>query len=244
MTTALILAAGNATRLGSLRNQWPKACVPVSGTNALRFLLAQLQKSGVEKAWVNLHWQSEMVKEESLAAADGMNIQFIHEATLLGTGGTLLKVANSDGNIPDIVVNAKMFTDFHFGDLETTKEGTLVLHPTSSLDTYGGFQYEENGNVLGLQTSVCESTTGLCAVFTGISKPHPAWLDCLKRHSKQHDRLCLIRHGLLPAMEHGTQVHTLLHSGLWCEISTPERIAKAEKILPAIRASLSESRPN
>jgi NDP-sugar pyrophosphorylase family protein len=244
MTTALILAAGNATRLGPIRNQWAKACVPVAGTTPLQFLLQRLQKAGVKKAWVNLHWQAEMVKAQTLAAAEGMRIQFLHEPTLLGTGGTLLKIANSEGQIPEIVVNAKMFTDFHFGDLMSAQEGTLVLHPASSLDIFGGFHYQENGTILSLQNVGAKPIQEPCAVFTGISKPHSTWLDCLKRYSKNHDQLCLIRHGLIPAMDQGAEVHALLHAGLWCEISTPERVAEAEKLVPAIHAALAASKPS
>ena len=46
--TALLLAAGLATRLGALRESHAKACVPVDGLHPLGFLLESMQEAGID----------------------------------------------------------------------------------------------------------------------------------------------------------------------------------------------------
>ena len=58
MSTALVFAAGKATRLEGLREQYAKACVPVGDTTPLQHILPCLHQAGVTRAWVNLHWQA------------------------------------------------------------------------------------------------------------------------------------------------------------------------------------------
>ena len=83
MTTALLLAAGKATRLGALRNQYAKACVPVAGTTPLRFAIERLAQAGVTRVIVNLHWQAEQVRAEASAAVpSGIQLDFLEEDVL------------------------------------------------------------------------------------------------------------------------------------------------------------------
>lgn len=230
--SALLLAAGRATRLGPLRERWAKACAPVAGTSPLAFLLPRLAAAGVERIWINLHHHAEQVRDLARALAPpGVELHFLEEPELLGTGGSLLAVAARDGGLPELVVNAKIFTDFRFERLLAAPAAALVLHPPSDLREFGGLRHEA-GRVTGLLPRAAAAAAGVAgaAVFAGIARPDPAWLLLLAAAPAGRPR-CLIRDGVLPALAAGRAPAALLHDGFWCEISTPERLAAAAEEL-------------
>ena len=227
-TTALLLAGGKATRLGALREQWAKACVPVGNTTPLGFLIPRLAAAGVERIWINLHFRPEQVREEAeRIAPEGLELRFLREKELLGTGGTLLQVSSLDV-LPDLVVNAKLFTDFPFEDLLRSQEPGVVLHPGNDLPTFGGLHHQ-NGLVAGFAPKGTPHSDD-AAVFTGICRPSPSWLSYLRK-SEHGGTLCMVRDGLLPALADGHPCKAHLHDGGWHEISTPDRVDAARDLL-------------
>lgn len=226
MKSALVLAAGKATRLGEMREQWAKACVPVGDTTPLGFLLPRLHAAGINRVWINLHFRPHQVRREAeRCAPPGLELKFIEEETLLGTGGTLIAVDERDC-LPDLVVNAKVFTDLDFATALNAPAPCVVLHPHSDLSLFGGFSYAhgELCELLARGTSAIEKS----GVFTGICRPSPLWVEHLRRATKQSPP-CLVRDGMLPAIRDGEKVRALIHHGQWCEVSTPERIEVARR---------------
>jgi len=232
MSHALLLAAGRATRLGAIREHYAKACVPIGSTTPLRFLMESFAAAGFNHLWINTHYRAEQVRAHAEAhAPSGTRLHFLHEPTLLGTGGTLLHLWEEHGVLPQAVANAKMFTDFPFAELLRATEGTLVLHPASDLATFGGLRFDSQGKVHGLQARDQGLAPGeQAAVFTGIYRPHASWLESLhaERDKSPGSLLCSVRHGLLC---HPDSARALLHAGKWCEISTPERVQQAQELV-------------
>lgn len=248
MNSALILAAGKATRLEGIRDSYAKANVPVGNTTPLRFMLERLAAAGVTDVWINLHYLAEQVRDEAQRWASAtMKLHFIYEDALLGTGGTLLEMWRQSGQLPDIVVNAKMFTDFDFGlllepptqnvDKESSQTALMVLHPPTPLADFGGLAYDSDRLIYGLHgrsSDAPEAPKG-AAVFTGISRPDSAWLPFLQQAAKElgGEPICSIRHGLLPAIAAGTSTaQALIFDGYWREISTPQRVAEIREEMP------------
>lgn len=240
---ALVLAAGLATRLQGLREQYAKCCVPVGDTTPLRFLLQRLGEAGWNEVWINLHHRGHQVRREAERhAPQGMTLRFLEEPELIGTGGTLLE-AKRQGARVGLVINAKLFTDFDFARLRDATPGTLVLHTNTPLSVFGGLRYDASMAISGLVTRPSanapasqDGADGVAlpvqnaAVYTGICTPHQDWLPLLaeSRARRPDATLCLVRDALLPGLESGIPAQALLHKGWWCEISTPERVAAAE----------------
>lgn len=239
---ALLFAAGQATRLAGLRERWAKACVPVGATSPLADLLPRVVAAGFAPIWINLQHHADQVRAAARAAAPQAALRFLEEPELLGTGGTLLAVAEADGALPSFCANAKVFGDFAPAALRGAPPGTVVLHPDSPLAEFGGLRFDAEWRVLGLAPRAAGSESS-AAVFTGFCVPHPAWLPPLARARSERPGapLCLIRDGLLPALAAGAEHRALLHRGWWCEVSTPERVAAAARRLrrpaPADRAA-------
>lgn len=228
--TALLLAAGLATRLGPLRERYPKACVPVAGTTPLAFALHRLHAAGVRRAWINLHHHGAHLRAAAERAVPAtLELRFLDEPQLLGTGGTLLALAQRAGALPDLVLNAKIFTDYDFARSLAEPRPHFVLYPDGDLAAFGGLRYVHD-QVAGLRRAGAPAQEPGVAVYTGIARPDPAWLPHLEaaRAGRPEAALCMVRDGLLPALAQGRAPAALLHHGYWMEISTPERVAAAE----------------
>ena len=236
MKTALLLAGGLATRLGEISISIPKACVKVNDLSPLAFLLPRLAQSGVTRAWINLHHHTEQIQREAKRfCPPQLELRWLHEETLLGTGGTLLEATQQNGSLPDVVLNAKMYTDFQWHKILTCTEPTLVLHSSSDLEIFGGFRYDEKQQITSLRKSGAPSQTHDVGVYTGICRPSEKWLASISEAPNDAPS-CLIRHGLLKTLP-DQPVRAMIHSGSWCEISTPKRVQIAEETLASILAT-------
>ncbi len=86
---ALILAAGNGTRLRPLTETIPKCLLPIAGVPLLSVWLELCAKHGITEALVNTHSNSAAVDEFISKYRGPITITVSNEPSLLGSGGTL-----------------------------------------------------------------------------------------------------------------------------------------------------------
>jgi NDP-sugar pyrophosphorylase family protein len=84
---AMVLAAGEGTRLRPLTLTHPKPMVPVAGTPLLRRTVALLQDASIREIAVNLFHRPEAIEKEF-----GESLHCSYEETLLGTAGGVKKL--------------------------------------------------------------------------------------------------------------------------------------------------------
>lgn len=109
---ALLLAAGMGTRLRPITDTIPKCLVPIHGRPLLDYWFDLLFAAGIERILVNTHYLAETVERHVAASPFADRVDLINEASLLGTGGTV--VANRDyfGGQPLLLAHADNLTDF------------------------------------------------------------------------------------------------------------------------------------
>jgi len=73
---ALILAAGQGSRLGNLTKLKPKGLLHVAGNPLLGRILRGL-KAGVQETWIVVGYKANMIREQIGENYAGLNIQFI-----------------------------------------------------------------------------------------------------------------------------------------------------------------------
>jgi NDP-sugar pyrophosphorylase family protein len=89
---AMVLAAGQGTRLRPLTDHRPKALVEIGGRALLEITLSRLRAFGVREVIINVHHFAEMIVEYLKANGNfGMRIEVSREEVLLDTGGGLKK---------------------------------------------------------------------------------------------------------------------------------------------------------
>src|SRR5260370_41438923 len=110
---ALLLAAGVGSRLLPITATTPKCVVMINGRPLLDYWLELLFGAGIERVLVNTHWLAEQVGAYVKASRWASRVDLVHEAELLGAGGTLLANREWFQGPPFIVADAGHLT--HFG---------------------------------------------------------------------------------------------------------------------------------
>lgn len=111
--TAFVLGAGLGTRLRPLTASLPKPMLPVAGEPMIAGIFDRLADAGVRRILVNTHWCP-----EAYAAGfperrrRGAALEFVHEPTLLETGGGLKNIEPLLGDAESLYVyNGDIFAE-------------------------------------------------------------------------------------------------------------------------------------
>lgn len=132
---AVIMAGGQGTRLRPLTEHLPKPMLPVGGRPVMEHTIQRLRDAGIQQIRVTTHYKPESI-QDYFGKGDrfGVDIEYIHEETPLGTAGALRLLPSSDQ--PYLVVNGDVVTDLDFRAL-------LDFHEEAEADmTVSVRQYE------------------------------------------------------------------------------------------------------
>lgn len=191
-STAFILGAGLGTRLRPLTESCPKPLLPIAGQPMVMPALEKLQRAGIKRFIVNTHhcheaWSAAFPKGKIGSAT----IEFIHEPTLLETGGGLANIASllkaEDENLViwngDILSDCdiKKAFDYHAAN---GAEATLMVRengPNKNVRiTDEGFVTDMRDR-LG-KTDPAYQYTGICLVTRAFVQSVPATIESLVEH--------------------------------------------------------------
>jgi MurNAc alpha-1-phosphate uridylyltransferase len=217
---AMILAAGRGERMRPLTDTTPKPLLDVAGTPLIGWHLKRLVTAGIDQIVINHAWLGQQI-EDTLqdGAAYGAQIQYSAETTALETAGGIATALPILGDAPFLVVNGDVFTDLDFGQtaLQSLDEGMLahlILVPNPPQHPAGDF---------ALQDGKALSEGEQKYTFSGIGLYHPALFADTAPH--QPAKLAPL---LRAAMAQG-RVSASLHTGLWLDVGTVERLAQAQQ---------------
>ena len=88
---AVILSAGEGTRLRPLTNTLPKVMVPIQGKPLLQWHIEHVRKFGIREILINLHYLPNIITDYFKDGEKfGVKIIYSYEEKLLGSGGALL----------------------------------------------------------------------------------------------------------------------------------------------------------
>ena len=105
--TALILAAGNGTRLGRLGKSIPKALLPVLNRPLLVRHLDVLAKQGVRDVHVVIGHLGQMIQDAVAAhPIDGLTVHFHVQEERLGLGHAVLQAETALSETPFVLILA------------------------------------------------------------------------------------------------------------------------------------------
>lgn len=129
---ALIFAAGKGERLRPLTMHTPKPLATINGKPLIQYHVEALFNAGINEIVINVSWLHQQIIEfvSELMSQEKFNqcqVKFsIEQPAPLETGGGMLKALPLLGNDPFVVVNADIYTDFEFRDLDLELKGNLV----------------------------------------------------------------------------------------------------------------------
>src|SRR5688500_16233821 len=157
---AMVLAAGQGTRLRPLTDSQPKALVPVGGRPMIEYSLLLLRHYGIRDVVNNLHHHGDQIEKRLADGSQlGLQISYSIEPELLDTGGGLLKAKPFLQNDTFIVINTDVLIDLHLDELLEFHEdrratATLVLRPDEKADQYGSMDIDVDGRICRLLDTV------------------------------------------------------------------------------------------
>jgi len=131
---AIVLAAGEGTRLRPLTLDRPKPMVPIDGKPLLEYTLKWLRGYGIQDVAINLHYRPEVIPHYfGDGSALDLCITYSHEDVILGTAGAVRKMAGFLNEGPLVVVYGDVLTDLDLGALLDFHLQTIARDPSAGV---------------------------------------------------------------------------------------------------------------
>src|SRR5437588_3721932 len=225
LVEAIILAGGQATRLGDAARGNPKALVPIAGHPLAEYQVSQLVRAGVERVIVSCSAGQAGLFEAKLAGL-GAEIVAVAEPEPLGRGGGLRFAAEQrEETGPIYAFNGD---ELHDVDLRAFLEA-----------------HEEHGGAATIVVAPLRSQFGVVELavddrVTGFREaPHlPHWVnagvyvlddEALERLPERGDH----EQSTFPELADEGKLFAVRHEGLWITVNTPKDLQLAESLYAA-----------
>jgi N-acetyl-alpha-D-muramate 1-phosphate uridylyltransferase len=219
---AMLLAAGRGERMRPLTDTLPKPLLPLGGRPLIAWHLSALARAGVREVVINLSWLGEQLRARLGDGAQfGVRIHYSEEGPVpLETGGGIFRALPLLGPEPFLVVNSDIWTDIDFAQLTITAEALAQLVLVRNPPQHPRGDFALDGPLVVERESGRYTYTGVGVyrpeLFAGCSDGRFPLLPLLKR--------------AIAARRLRGQVHT----GVWDDAGTPERLAQLEERLTAL----------
>jgi N-acetyl-alpha-D-muramate 1-phosphate uridylyltransferase len=231
--TAMIKAAGLATRMRPITETKPKALIAVGGKPIIDHAIDRLVAVGVKRAVVNTHYFGDMLASH-LAARRDIEIVLSPEPELLDSGGGIFRalpqlgeiffVVNADvfwldGTVPALTRLARRFDS-------AAMDGLLLMQRTVTavgLDGPGDFMMDPAGLVRWRK-----ETEIAPYFFTSIQLLHRRVFD-----GAPGGKFSL--HPYWTRALEASRLYGIVHDGEWYHLETPKGLADVERRLASRR---------
>ena len=243
---AMVLAAGQGTRLRPITDSKPKALVPVGGRPMIEYALLLLRHYGICEIMINLHHFGDQI--ETLLGdgkRHGLKLSYSKETELLDTGGGLLKAKSFLQDSAFIVINTDALIDVNLADLiafhrRRNATATLVLRPDENSDQYGSMDIDDRGRICRFLNSKApidpaEPTRKL--MFSGVQLLEPAVFDYMSIGAETR-KFSTTRETYPKMLVAGAALYGFYFDGFWQDLGTLERIKQVEDHLAGNHARL------
>lgn len=133
---AMILAAGEGTRLRPLTLERPKPMLPIAGRPAIEYTVVWLRRHGIRDIAINLYHKPDAVRAHfGDGARFGVSIRYSVEREILGTAGGVRRLADFFDE-PFVVVYGDVLTDMDLGALIDFHRARAAERPHLTLALY------------------------------------------------------------------------------------------------------------
>ena len=219
--SAVVLAAGEGTRLRPLTKNRPKPMLPAGTKPILERVLEGLIDAGIDEVTIVVGYRRDRVQSHFGSSYRDASLSYVVQEKQLGTGHALLQAESSiDG--PCLVVNGDQLVDSRI--IRDVLEGhgadaaaTLGLIRRANVEEYGGVILE-NGRVSELVERPRDDRNYL--LNAGVYAFEPRAFDAI-RLARPRDGEHSLVDGISRAIDDGEDVRGIVSDGLWADATYP-----------------------
>lgn len=228
---AMVMSAGEGTRLRPLTYVVPKPLMPIVNRPVLGHLLNLMARHSIKEIVMNLHYYAEKIENYFKDGADwGVDIVYSKEKELLGTAGGVKKVQQYF-NDTFFVTSGDGLTDLDFGEVwrfhkERGGIATIVLKEMDLKFEYGMIKLGKDGRVEGfMEKPRWSDVSPHSLVNTGIYIFEPGIFDYIP-HGKFFDFGNNVWPLLLKKRE---RIYGYIMKGEWCDIGNLSEYRRGQR---------------
>jgi glucose-1-phosphate thymidylyltransferase len=242
ISTGVVLAAGEGTRLRPLTSNRPKTMLPAAGRPILEHVLDVLVDCGIERLCLVVGYQRERVQEYFGHAYRDVPITYVHQKKQLGSGHAL-KQTGPEIDGPLLVLNGdRILAERLVADVLDAFDGTPAMavldHPTPS--KYGAVEVDD-GSLSTLVEKPDDDSFG--RINAGVYAFDESVFDAIDRTPRRGGELQLP--DVIGTMMDDGEVSAVSTDGLWVDATYPwDLLFLTRELLAAGRVELPQQNGN
>jgi MurNAc alpha-1-phosphate uridylyltransferase len=229
--TAMIMAAGQGTRMRPITNDIPKALVKVNGKAMVDHAIDRVKAAGIKRIVINIHAHADKMRAHLEARGDDSIIISDESGELLETGGGIKKALPLLGTKPILTHNCDSIWVEGMGAtlprllnaFDADKmDAMLVLAVTATVIgdvSRGDFNMEADGRIEWRETRSVAPF-----MYTGVQIIKP------QLYADVADTFFSTARVWRTLVEQG-RAYGLRHDGIWMHVGTPQALDDAEAFL-------------
>jgi len=215
---AVILAAGEGTRLKPFTENMPKVMVPVANKPILLHVINALSENNIRDIVIVVGYKKESIMNYFGNGREfGVNITYVIQEKQIGTGHALMQakgeIEEEFISLPgDNIIDGKSISSLIKNECETSMLVEKSINPSK----YGVVKIE-GGRIKGIVEKPEKAETNL--VSTGIYKFPPDIFDFINKNVREGKNY--ITDSLHSMIEAGTDICAVMGNGRWMDIIYP-----------------------
>lgn len=234
VTSAIILAGGQGTRLRRAVPNVPKPMAPVNNRPFLEHQIDYWIEQGIRHFTLSVGYRREVIMGHFGAEYRGAQIDYVVEEAPLGTGGALmLAVKQVNDGRPFLLLNGDTYFEVKLPELagfhaKRKSDLTFSLFATGDTKRYMGMEQEIDGRITGLHSRSGAFANG------GVYLVNPQILQALawdpgNKLSLEDDIMPML-------LTKGARIFGHTSNGRFIDIGVPEDYLRSAKILASLEA--------
>jgi dTDP-glucose pyrophosphorylase/phosphoheptose isomerase len=234
---AVVLAAGEGTRLRPLTLTRPKPMVPINGEPLLHYTLKWLRQHNIHEVAINLHHCPDVIVDYfGDGKRLGLDIVYSYENQIMGTAGAIRKLSAFADKHPLVVVYGDVLTNLDLTALIAAHNRFVALDPSAGVTM--SLYHVNNPTEVGLvgMDSASRITRFVEKpkreeVFTDLASAGVLIIEPDVVNLIPPDTFYDFGHDLFPQLlEHGVSMYgwVVPEEAYVMDIGTPEKLAQAQ----------------
>ncbi len=228
---AIILAAGQGTRLGAESLKTPKPLIEVMGEPVIFHAIKNCVRAGIKDIYINLfHLPEKFISTIGDGSKFGARVHFKVEKELLGTSGAVKNFETELNGEPFLVLYGDNWTDYNFKEQISVHEKSgadmsIVVYFKDGDVRQSGLAYFDDNNRITRFTEKSPDTLNGGWVNAGVYFIQPQIMSKIPTGFSDFGK------EIIPALlQNSLKLNAIVTDGKLIAIDTPEMLATAKRL--------------